>query len=77
MASVISTQRSFVDYLLHCRKILPEFFQFEGLGILFRDQETGNLFTIEQDEQAEDNELLDARQKRKLTDSEVVADAER
>ena len=46
-ASIISTQRSFSDYIMNCKKILPEFFGFEGLGILFRDHESENLFTIE------------------------------
>ena len=46
-ASIICTQRSYSDYIMNCRKILPEFFGFEGVGILFRDQTTDNLFTIE------------------------------
>ena len=49
-ASIISTQRSFSDYIMHCKKILPTFFGFEGVGILFRDHESENLFTIELDE---------------------------
>jgi len=37
ISSAICTQRSYADFILKCRKELPEFFGFEGIGILFRD----------------------------------------
>lgn len=45
-ASVISTQRSYADLIFKIKKILPEFMGFDGIGILFRDTKTDNLFTI-------------------------------
>ena len=35
--SVISSQRSYYDYIVHCRSLLSEFFGFDGIGILFCD----------------------------------------
>lgn len=43
---------------------MPEFFGFEGVGILFRDHATSNLFSIEQEENEEDTAVV----KRKLKD---------
>lgn len=48
MSSLISTQRSYSDLIIASQEVLPSFFQFEGLGILFRDKKTNYLFTIEQ-----------------------------
>ena len=81
-ASIICTQRSYSDYIMNCRKVLPEFFGFEGVGILFRDQTTDNLFSIEQDEQEGDNAMIKlkeqrARMKEGLTQEEAIKDAER
>ena len=45
-SSIISTQRSYADLIFKIKRILPEFMGFEGLGILFRDTKTDNLFTI-------------------------------
>lgn len=45
---MISTQRSYADFILKSREFLPQYFDFEGLGILFRDVKTNNLFSIEQ-----------------------------
>lgn len=36
-ASIICTQRSYSDFIMNCREILPRYFGFEGIGILFRD----------------------------------------
>ena len=47
IASAISTQRSYQDFIVNIRKVLPDFFGFEGVGLLFRDEKTGNLFVIE------------------------------
>ncbi len=47
ISSLISTQRSYADLILASQEVLPGFFQFEGLGILFRDKKTNQLFTIE------------------------------
>ena len=63
-ASVICTQRSYSDYIMNCRKILPQFFGFEGVGILFRDQLTDNLFSIEQDEQEGDSEMIKLKEQK-------------
>ncbi len=49
-ASVISTQRSYSDFIMNCKTTLPQFFGFEGVGILFRDHKTDNLFNIGDDE---------------------------
>lgn len=45
-SSIISTQRSYADLIFKIKRILPEFMGFEGIGILFRDTKTDNLFTI-------------------------------
>jgi len=37
LAAVVTTQRSYSDYLTACKQALPEFFGFEGVGILFYD----------------------------------------
>lgn len=81
-ASVICTQRSYSDFILHCRVVLTEFFGFEGLGILFRDQINDNLFSIDLDERENDLSLLKlkeqkAKLKEGLTTEEAVKDAER
>lgn len=81
-SSIICTQRSYSDYIMNCRKILPEFFGFEGVGILFRDQQTDNLFSIEQDDHEGDDDLIKLKErkrknKQELTEEEAVKDAER
>ena len=76
-ASVISTQRSYVDYIMNCSKILPEFFGFEGVGILFRDHQTNNLFSIEQDEAEGEGELKRQKLSQTLTPENEMADAQR
>ena len=76
-ASVISTQRSYVDYIMNCSKILPEFFGFEGVGILFRDHETNNLFSIEQDEAEGEGELKRQKLNQTLSSENAMADAQR
>jgi len=43
---------------MNCRQILPDFFGFEGVGILFRDHLTDKLFTIEQDEKEGEEDIL-------------------
>lgn len=57
-ASIICTQRSYADFILNCQKILPEFFGFEGVGILFRDHTNSTLFSIELDEKESDIEIM-------------------
>ena len=81
-SSVVCTQRSYADLLWHARKILPDFFGFEGVGILFRDRRDNNLFSIEEHEEDEDKEILKIREERKknnelLTEEEKLDDVER
>ena len=81
-ASVICTQRSYSDYIMNCREILPEFFGFEGVGILFRDSHTDNLFSIEDAEEEGDKEIIKvskerARKNEHLTREEAIKDAAR
>jgi len=47
LASVITTQRSYCDYITAAKQALPEFFGFEGVGILFFDKTLQELFTID------------------------------
>ena len=67
---------------MHARKILPDFFGFEGVGILFRDRNDNNLFSIEEHEEEEDREILRIREAREknheeLTEEEKLEDVER
>ena len=48
MASAICSQRSYADFILQAKKILPKYFGFDGVGILFKDSKTNSLFTLEQ-----------------------------
>ena len=62
---------------MNCREVLPKFFGFEGIGILFRDHLTDKLFSIEQDEKEGDEELMKLKQrksrlKQQLTQQEAV-----
>ena len=63
-ASIICTQRSYSDYIMNCREILPEYFGFEGVGILFRDQNTDNLFNIEENEEEGDKDIIKVSKER-------------
>jgi len=54
-ASVICTQRSYSDFVFNCREILPDYFGFEKIGILFRDQTDDYLFAYE-DEKSDDED---------------------
>jgi hypothetical protein len=49
---------------MNCKKILPEFFGFEGIGILFRDHVTDHLFTIEQDDREGEAEAIKLKEHR-------------
>lgn len=44
---MITTQRSYADFILKCRAELPALLEFEGIGILFRDGDSSNLFNVE------------------------------
>lgn len=50
---------------MNCKKILPEYFGFEGIGILFRDVKTNHLFTIGGAEDQDDKHILDIKEKKK------------
>ena len=81
-ASVICTQRSYSDFILKCSKILPDFFGFEGVGILFRDHTNSTLFSIELDEKESEAELLKIKEQKiknneKLTEDEIFRDIQR
>lgn len=47
MAGLMTTQRSYSDYLTESKKALPDFFGFEGVGILLFDIKFNVLFTID------------------------------
>ena len=79
---MITTQRSYVDYIYEVRKILPQYFGFEGVGILFRDIKTNNLFSIDNREDEDDNSIIKTKEQKiangeELTDEEKILDAER
>lgn len=38
------------------RTALPQFFKFEGIGVLFRDMKTNELYTIHENERPENKE---------------------
>ena len=48
MASVITTQRSYSDFIINAKASLARFFGFEGVGIMFADTKLNQMFTIEQ-----------------------------
>ena len=79
---MVCAQRSYADFIMHARKILPDFFGFEGVGILFRDRNDNNLFSIEEHEEEEDKEILKVREAKEknheeLTEEEKLEDVER
>ena len=47
MSALITTQRSYTDYITAVKQALPEFFGFEGLGVLFFDSKAKDLFTMD------------------------------
>lgn len=46
MAAALSSCRSQSDLVKNCKEILPEYFGFEGAGMLLRDVKTDFLFSI-------------------------------
>lgn len=81
LAVEISTQRSYADIITSCRQELCKYFGFEGLGLLFRDTATNDLFSVErdfsQDEEAEAARLREKkRQGKTLSDEERLRDLE-
>ena len=66
-ASVICTQRSYSDFIFNCKRTLPDFFGFEAIGILFRDQTDDFLFCIEEDnKEGEQDQIERKRQKQSI-----------
>ena len=47
--------------MLATKKIIPEFFGFEGVGILFRDSVKNTLFSVEDQEVEEDRKILNIK----------------
>ena len=62
--SLISTQRSYADLMLAAKNIIPEFFGFTGVGILFRDSVKNTLFSVEDQEIEEDRKILKIKESR-------------
>ena len=58
---------------MNCKEKLPAFFGFEGVGILFRDHNTDNLFNIGDDENDADEDIK-AKVKRKALLNEELTD---
>lgn len=71
MAGLITTQRNFVGLLRQVQSLLPEFFGFEGVGIMFRDMKTGNMFTIsaklDEQELAAEEEYYERKRNKQVT----------
>lgn len=68
--------------ILNAKKVLPEYFQFEGVGILLRDTKDNTLFTIEQTFDDDEEALMKQCQEKKdkkmlLTKEERLLDFER
>ena len=79
MTSIICTQRSYSDYVFNCKKILPDYFGFETIGILFRDQQDDYLFAYEEEQSDNDDlvrKMIEAKIKKgeKLTEAELKED---
>ena len=58
LAGVICNQRSFHDYTIYCRKLMAEYFGFDGVGIMFYDKTTGNFFSNIIDKTEADLEII-------------------
>lgn len=65
MASGICGTRSYADFITACKKYLPAFFQFEGVGILFKDQKENQMFTINQHFEDDEVALMKRMEKKK------------
>ena len=46
ISSVICSQRSLVELLKGVSTVLPDFFGFEGAGLLFVDSKTDDIFAV-------------------------------
>ena len=55
LASDVCTQRSYKGLITTMRERLPSFFGFDAIGVLLKDQKTGDLFTISEVNRAEEN----------------------
>ena len=58
--------------MLAAKKIIPEFFGFEGVGILFRDSVKNTLFSVEDQEIEEDRKILNIKEARKKNNQELT-----
>lgn len=64
------------------KTVLPKFFGFVGVGILFRDRKLNCLFSVDSLHFEDDNEIVKKKEKRamnneQLTQGEVLEDIER
>ena len=75
LTSIICTQRSYSDYVFNCKKILPDYFGFETIGILFRDQQDDYLFAYE-DQQSDYDDLMRKMIEGKIKKGEKLTEAE-
>lgn len=71
-ASVVAAQRCYADFSLYCRKVLADFFGFDGIGILYRDRRDNNLFSIEETEDQADQKILQIREERDKKGEELT-----
>ena len=58
LAGEISTKRSLPELALAMKRLLPKYFDFEAVGVLFRDQKAESMFTVNQIEIDEEPEEL-------------------
>ena len=61
-ASIICTQRSYSDFIVNCREVLPQYFGFDAIGILFRDQTDDQLFAFEEEEDEDEADMRKQKQ---------------
>lgn len=60
---------------MNCKQTLAEYFGFEAIGILFRDQTDDYLFCIEEDKQEGEDEQI-ANKKLKQSNGEALTEDE-
>lgn len=58
LAGEISTKRSLPELAQSIKKLLPKYFDFEAVGVLFRDQKSESMFTVNEIAVEEDPEEL-------------------
>jgi hypothetical protein len=72
IASYMTTQRSYADFIRVCNELLTDFFSFEAVGILFRDKIDDSLFQIQLIKGEEDHPSLWLRKNRERKGEELT-----